>query len=96
MAVALTENNIDRFAALLDLHWKHIKIIDPNSTNSLIDKIFAVLNDLICGKMVVGAGGGGFVQVVLRDGVTKDDIKNRLLSHFGTSSIIIFEQTFFS
>ena len=35
------------------------KMIDSGSTNTLIDQIFASVDDLIDGKLVCGAGGGG-------------------------------------
>lgn len=34
--------------------------------------------ELIDGKLVCGAGGGGFLQVILKKGVTKQQVENRL------------------
>ena len=35
---------------------------------------FDSVDDLICGRMVVGAGGGGFLQVVLKENVNIADV----------------------
>ena len=59
--------------------------------NSLIQKIFAIIDDLIVGKMVCGAGGGGFLQVILKENVTKEMVHNRLRGVFPDSEIDIWE-----
>lgn len=35
--------------------------------------------DLIDGKFISGAGGGGFLQVILKKGVSKEMLRARLL-----------------
>jgi len=57
------------------------------SSNTLIDQIFASIDDLIDGKLVCGAGGGGFLQVVLKKGVKKADVEERLKSVFMDSLV---------
>jgi fucokinase len=54
------------------------KTIDDGSTNPHIDYIFDSINDLVCGKMIVGAGGGGFLQVLLKKGVKLSTLKKRI------------------
>ena len=66
MRFELERGNVDAFANLLSGHWKLSKMIDAGSTNTLIDQIFDAVDDLIDGKMVCGAGGGGFLQVILK------------------------------
>ena len=91
MAYALESGNIDLFGILLNVHLEYSKIIDKGSTNSLIQKIFAVIDDLIVGKMVCGAGGGGFLQIILKNTVTKEMVHNRLRAVFPDSEIDIWE-----
>ena len=91
MAYALESGNIDLFGILLNVHLEYSKILDKGSTNSLIQKIFAVIDDLIVGKMVCGAGGGGFLQIILKNNVTKDMVHNRLRGVFPDSEIDIWE-----
>ena len=43
--------------------------------------------------MVCGAGGGGFLQVILKNNVSKEMIHNRLRGVFPDSEIDIWECT---
>ena len=87
----LERGNIDAFAELLDQHWELSKMIDSGSTNTLIDQIFDSCSDLLAGKMICGAGGGGFLQAVLKKGVTRKDLQNRLKSVFADTEIGVWD-----
>ncbi len=93
MRFELERGHVDDFAALLTQHWKLSKMIDVGSTNTLIDQIFDSIEDLVDGKMVCGAGGGGFLQVVLKQGVTKDELQNRLKDIFQDTDINVWDCT---
>ncbi len=82
MKYALEHGDIDEFARLLDKHWEYSKIIDAGSTNTLIEQIIMSINDLIDAKMICGAGGGGFLQVILKKDVSKQDVQKRLKEVF--------------
>ncbi len=82
MRFALERGNVDEFAKLLNEHWKLSQMVDDGSTNSLIDQIFMSIEDLIDARMVCGAGGGGFLQVILKKGVTKQEVHDRLKDVF--------------
>lgn len=66
MRFELMRGNVDAFAELLEYHWELSKKVDKGSTNTLIDQIFAAIEPMIAGRLVCGAGGGGFLQVVLK------------------------------
>ena len=91
MAFALEKGNIDLFASLLNCHLQYSKMIDSGSTNGLIDKIFDIIDDMIDGKMVCGAGGGGFLQVILKKNITKEMLHNKLRGIFPDSEIDVWE-----
>lgn len=91
MRFELERGNINAFADLLSSHWKLSQMIDAGSTNTLIDQIFDACNDLLAGKMICGAGGGGFLQVVLRAGVSKADLQARLKSVFSDTDINVWD-----
>ncbi len=91
MKFELERNHVDAFAELLNEHWKLSKMIDPGSSNTLIEQIFDSVNDLIKGKMICGAGGGGFLQVILKKHVTKTELQNRLKNIFHDSSIDVWD-----
>ncbi|MBQ1526267.1 MAG: fucokinase, partial [Lachnospiraceae bacterium] len=81
------------FAKLLSEHWELSKKIDSGSTNTLIDQIFDSVDDLLAGKMVCGAGGGGFLQVVMKKGVSKEQLQARLKSVFSDTDINVWDCT---
>ena len=91
MRFELERGNVNAFAQLLDEHWKLSKMIDAGSTNTLIDQIFASIVEYVDGKLVCGAGGGGFLQVVLKKGVTRAQVHERLKEIFQDSNVDVFD-----
>ncbi len=91
MRFELERGNVDAFADLLSRHWELSKMIDSGSSNTLIDQIFDSCDDLLAGKMVCGAGGGGFLQVILAKGVTEKDLQKRLKSVFSDTDIGVWK-----
>ena len=91
MRFELQRGNIDEFARLLEQHWALSQKIDAGSTNTLIDQIFASIEHLIDGRMICGAGGGGFLQVILKKGVTKEEVHNRLKEVFQDNPVDVWE-----
>lgn len=94
MQFCLENGDIDGFAALLDRHWEMSKLIDVQCTNTCIDMIFSSIEDLICGKMICGAGGGGFLQVILKKGVSKRTLIKRLDSVFADAGPKVWDFSF--
>ena len=91
MRFELERGHVDDFADLLSRHWELSKKIDAGSTNTLIDQIFDSMDDLILGKMVCGAGGGGFLQVVLKKDKTREELQNRLKAVFSDTDINVWD-----
>lgn len=91
MRFELERGNIDGFAQLLSQHWELSQKIDAGSTNTLIDQIFGAVEDLIDGRMISGAGGGGFLQVVLKKGVTRQQVHERLKNIFQDGDIDVWD-----
>lgn len=94
MKFELEKGEIDRFAALLNEHWELSRALDKGCTNTCIDQILAGIDDMICGRFISGAGGGGFLQVILKKGYTKEMLRNRLHAIFQDSGIDIWESEF--
>ena len=67
--------------------------MDAGSTNTLIDQIFSSIDDLIDGRMISGAGGGGFLQVMMKKGVSRDDLHKRLKDVFQDSDVDVWDCT---
>ena len=78
---------MDGFAKLLSEHWELSKKLDSGCTNTCIDQIFLAIDDLIDGKMICGAGGGGFLQVILKKGIGIEELKERLNEVFADSGV---------
>ena len=91
MQFELEQGNIDAFADLLNQHWELSIQLDKGSTNTCIQQIFMACEDLIDGKFISGAGGGGFLQVILKKGVTREDLRERLYSIFQDSGVDVWE-----
>jgi galactokinase/mevalonate kinase-like predicted kinase len=68
MRDALLEGDLDSFGELMTQHWKANKEMDPGSTNPFIDRLFEQFQPYIVGGKLVGAGGGGFAEVIVKDG----------------------------
>ena len=94
MRYELEQGNVDEFAKLLNQHWEVSKKLDMGSTNTCIDQIFESCEDLVDGKFISGAGGGGFLQVILKKGVSKEVLRNRLRNVFQDSGVDVWETKF--
>lgn len=94
MKFELERGNVDALAELFNEHWELSKQLDAGSTNTCIDQIFNVCEDLICGKFIAGAGGGGFLQVILKKGVTKDMLSERINDVFQESGVEVWDSEF--
>ena len=68
-------------------------MLDAGSTNTLIDQIFDSCDDLLAGKMICGAGGGGFLQVMLKKDVTREQLQERLKEVFSDTEINVWDCT---
>lgn len=91
MKFELEKGNIDAFARLLNDHWELSKRLDGGCTNTCIEQIFLSVEDMLDAKMICGAGGGGFLQVILKKGCTKEDLKNRIHSVFQESGVAVWD-----
>ena len=94
MRYELEQGDVDAFSRLLNEHWEVSKKLDAGSTNTCIDQIFASCEDLIDGKFISGAGGGGFLQVILKKGVSKEMLRARLLDVYQDSGVDVWEAEF--
>lgn len=90
MRFELERGDVDGFARLLNEHWELSKQLDAGSTNTCIDSIFRAVDDLIDGKMICGAGGGGFLQVILKKGVSSENLQQRLHEVFQDSGVEVW------
>lgn len=94
MKFELENGNVDRFANLLNEHWELSLQLDKGASNTCIDLIFKACEDLIDGRFIAGAGGGGFLQAVLKKGVTAEQLNRRLHEVFQDAGVAVWECEF--
>jgi len=94
MAASLEAGRIDDFAGMLSRHWELSKRLDAGGTNTCIDCIFVAVDDLLSGRMICGAGGGGYLQVVMKPGVTLEMLNHRLSAAFPGTGVAAWPCSF--
>lgn len=94
MRYELEQGDVNAFARLLNEHWEVSKKLDAGSTNTCIDQIFASCENLIDGKFISGAGGGGFLQVILKKGISKEMLRAQLLDVYQDSGVDVWDAEF--
>lgn len=82
MRYYLMKGDITSFAHYITAQFELVKKLDKGASNTCIEYIFDVCGDLIEGKSICGAGGGGFLQIVLKKGVSKEMLKRRIQDEF--------------
>lgn len=91
MQRALEKGDVDELARLFNKHWDLSLQLDQGATNLCINQIFMVIEDLIDGKFIAGAGGGGFLQIIMKRGVTKEQINGRLAEVFQQTGVAVWD-----
>ncbi len=90
MAFHLERGHLDAFGGLLNRHWELSQKLDPGCANTLIHQILASVRHLTDGQMICGAGGGGFLQVLLKENVTHKDLEARLRQIFHDNPVAVW------
>lgn len=93
MTDCFTQGNFDRFIELTNEHWDLSKKLCKSTSNERIETIISTISDLISSVFICGAGGGGYLQVVLNEDSTIDELKH-LLQKNGFDDISIVKPTF--
>ena len=72
MSYAMREGEWDHLGELLDRHWELNRVLDPNTTNAPINQLLEAVRPYIRGVKLAGAGGGGFLILLARDGAVEE------------------------
>ena len=94
MRYHILQGDITSFAKYITAQFELVKTLDKGASNTCIEYIFDVCGDLIDGRSVCGAGGGGFLQVILKKGVTKDDLRERIRENFRDCGVEVWDSEF--
>jgi fucokinase len=63
----LDRNDVDGFAAGIERYFALKSEIDAGYTNAPIERLIVAVDKYLVGKVLPGAGGGGFVFMIARD-----------------------------
>jgi hypothetical protein len=72
-------------------YWETSKKLDRGCTNSYIDQIIEICKPYISGAMICGAGGGGFIQMILKDDGEREPLKKALADVFQDNSVNVWD-----
>lgn len=78
MKTDLDAQNLDAVGRGVERYWELKKRLDPGSTNPRIESLLRRVQRDVIGKVLPGAGGGGFVFMVTRDAVAADRVRRVL------------------
>jgi fucokinase len=78
MKAGLDARDLDAFARGVERYWELKKRIDPGATNAAIEALLRRVAHWTSGRVLPGAGGGGFVLFVARDAEAAREIRRRL------------------
>ncbi len=95
MRYHLLRGDITRFAQCMTEQLHNVKMLDKGATNTCVDYIFDVCADLIEGKSVCGAGGGGFLQMILKKNVTKEMLVQRIENEFHGCGVEVWNSSLY-
>ncbi|MCM1127488.1 MAG: bifunctional fucokinase/L-fucose-1-P-guanylyltransferase [Lachnospiraceae bacterium] len=90
MKRALEKGDVDELARLFNHHWNLSLQLDAGASNPGIDRIFEAIEDLIDGRFIAGAGGGGFVQIIMKSNVSAEQVNQRLKEAFPGTEIALW------
>lgn len=94
MRFCLLRGDVTSFAGYITKQFELVKKLDKGASNTYIEYIFRTCEDLLSGWSICGAGGGGFLQVILRDGVDKSVLQKRVEETFGDCGVEVWDCTF--
>lgn len=90
----IESGNMQGFIDNLNRQMELTKKLDTGFTNEQLDRIFHACADMTAGKMMCGAGGGGFIQIVLKKGYSKQDLSACLKAAFPKQGIDVWRCEF--
>jgi len=90
----IESGNFDGFIDNLNRQTELTLTLNTGYTNKHLDKILDVCAEMTAGKMICGAGGGGFIQIVLKKGCSMQDLSTRLNMTFPHQGIDVWRCDF--
>jgi galactokinase/mevalonate kinase-like predicted kinase len=70
--------DIDAFGGGIERYWQLKKRLDPGSTNPQIEALLKPIDRYLTGKLLPGAGGGGFIYMIAHDAEAATQVRRKL------------------
>ena len=68
--------------ACIDAYWVQKKAMAPGCEPETCRKLFGVLREVSWGMSLCGAGGGGFMYVLLKEGMSRKEVRGMIEGDF--------------
>ena len=94
MRFCLLRGDVTAFAGYITKQFGLVKKLDKGASNTYIEYIFNTCADLLDGWSICGAGGGGFLQVILKKGIDKSVLIKRVEETFGDCGVEVWDCEF--
>ena len=69
---SIVRGNFTEFGQLFAQYFEAKKVLNPNTTNNVIEDLISRVDSLCDGWSIAGAGGGGFMMFLLKETANKD------------------------
>ena len=85
---SIEKDDFEKFKSCLNEHFSLLKKISPEVTNEKIDELTKKLLDCCADAVsICGAGGGGYLLVVLKDDTTAEKVQSFIENEFNAISV---------
>ncbi|XP_056272027.1 L-fucose kinase isoform X2 [Pseudoliparis swirei] len=71
---ACSEGSLTRLGACLSRSWQHKKLMAPGCEPASVRTMMEVLQPLVLGQSLAGAGGGGFLYLLTQDPLQREEV----------------------
>ncbi|HOX40104.1 MAG TPA: L-fucokinase [Candidatus Brocadiia bacterium] len=85
---AFQSGDLDEVGRLMRQQWETNKILDPHSTDATFNELFNISEPFVSGAKLAGAGGGGFMALMLREDTDRDALERALTGWSGPNGRI--------
>ncbi|KAI0236299.1 L-fucose kinase [Lamellibrachia satsuma] len=88
-ARAFEEGNLVGVGRCMDTYWQQKKMMAPGCEPQVVAQMMSVLRDHTLGCVMAGAGGGGFVYILMKEPYMEDVVRELILSLQGSETMTV-------